>query len=309
MRGINLGGAFDRRDGRRGWKVQPVHLDAIVGAGFDSVRLPVRWWDEGVGLLPDVVALVEACWARGLSVVVTMHHADEVMEDPVASAPHLLELWSEIAAAFVGSDGSLAFELLNEPRAPLTAEDWNALLPAVLGAVREVDAERLVLVGGADASTVAGLRALELPPDEHLLATVHYYEPFRFTHQGASWEPGVGRLARDALGHAGRPRRRHRGPRERRGLGSCARCRAVRQRVRHDRSRGPRLASALDRLGPARARATRRAVGVLGLRNRLRRLRPGARGVARRSPGRPSGAKGDLTRPHQQCPLTMISVP
>ncbi len=190
MRGINLGGAFDRRDGRRGWDVQPAHLDAIAGAGFDSVRLPVRWWDEGAGLLPDVVALVEACWARGLSVMVTMHHADEVMEDPVASAPHLLELWSEITAAFVGSDGSLAFELLNEPRAPLTAEDWNALLPAVLGAVREVDAERLVVVGGAEASTVAGLRALELPPDEHLLATVHYYEPFRFTHQGASWEPG-----------------------------------------------------------------------------------------------------------------------
>ena len=105
MRGINLGGAFDRRGGRRGWDVQPAHLDAIVGAGFDSVRLPVRWWDEGVGLLPDVVALVEACWARGLSVVVTMHHADEVMEDPVASAPHLLGLWSEITAAFVGSDG------------------------------------------------------------------------------------------------------------------------------------------------------------------------------------------------------------
>ena len=73
----------------------------------------------------------------------------------------------------------------------MSAADWNALLPAVLASVREVDVERLVVVGGADASSVGGLRQLELPVDDRLVATVHYYEPFRFTHQGAGWLPGA----------------------------------------------------------------------------------------------------------------------
>ena len=101
----------------------------------------------------------------------------------------LAELWRGIATHFLGVRGELAFELLNEPL--MSAADWNRLLPDVLASVREVDPERLVVVGGADASSVAGLRALELPADDRLVATVHYYEPFRFTHQGAGWLPGA----------------------------------------------------------------------------------------------------------------------
>src|SRR5829696_6549786 len=140
-RGINLGGALDRRDGRAGWEVRSGHLDAIAAAGFGAIRLPVRWWDRGAELLPEVARLVEAAWSRDLAVVLTMHHADEV---------------------YAGAAGELTFELLNEPRSPMTAIDWNALLPDVLGAVREVDGIRTLVVGGADASSVAGLRQLEL---------------------------------------------------------------------------------------------------------------------------------------------------
>jgi endoglucanase len=187
-RGINLGGAFDRRDGRRGWEIRPEHLDAIASAGFSSVRLPVRW-AGAEGLLDPVAEVVEAARARGLAVVVTNHHDDEAMADPQGAARRLPELWRGIATRFLGVRGQLAFELLNEPL--MSAADWNGLLPGVLAAVREVDPERLVVVGGADASSVAGLRELQPPADDRLVATVHYYEPFHFTHQGAGWLPGA----------------------------------------------------------------------------------------------------------------------
>jgi endoglucanase len=185
-RGINLGGAFDRRDTLRGWEVRPEDLDAIAAAGFSSVRLPVRWAGARLAAVAEVV---EAASTRGLAVVVTNHHDDEAMADPQGATARLAELWRGVATHFLGVRGELVFELLNEPL--MSAADWNALLPAVLASVREVDPERLVVVGGADASSVPGLRALELPADDRLVATVHYYEPFRFTHQGAAWLPGA----------------------------------------------------------------------------------------------------------------------
>jgi endoglucanase len=183
-RGINLGGAFDRRDGRRGWDVRPELLDAIAAAGFSEVRLPVRW---AAGMLESVTDVIDAAWSRGLAVVLTNHHDDAAMSDPRGSAGRLAALWRGLAMHFLAAGRPLAFELLNEPR--MSADDWNALLVPVLAAVREVDPARPVVVGGADASTVPGLLRLQLPADDHLIATVHYYEPFRFTHQGAGWEP------------------------------------------------------------------------------------------------------------------------
>ena len=90
---------FDRRDDRPGWPVCPEHLAAIADAGFTAVRLPVRWWGRADELLAPVRELVDAAWAHGLAVVVTMHHADAVYQDPVGSAAPLTALWRRIAGA------------------------------------------------------------------------------------------------------------------------------------------------------------------------------------------------------------------
>ena len=276
-RGINLGGALDRRDGQPGWAVRPEVLDAIVAAGFSSVRLPVRWTNARRAEVADVV---EAVVTRGLSVVVTNHHDDDTMAEGYGATGRLAELWRGVGTQFLDVRDELSFELLNEPL--MSAADWNRLLPAVLASVREVDSDRSVVVGGADASSVAGLRALELPADDRLVATVHYYEPFRFTHQGAGWLPG----ADDWLGAT---------------WGTAADHAAVTadlsEAVAWARDRSvplyfgelgcwPRpmgLAPALDGVGAARARTPRRHMGVLGPRHRVRRLRPRASRLGRRA--------------------------
>jgi endoglucanase len=67
-------------------------------------------------------------------------------------------------------------------------EWWNSWLPRVL----EVVPVRPVIVGPGHWNSVGGLGELVLPEhEEDLIVTVHYYSPFRFTHQGAFWLDGA----------------------------------------------------------------------------------------------------------------------
>lgn len=73
-RGINLGGLLDRSDAvAPGWQLCERHLDAVLTAGFTSVRLPVRWWGHAqdgpphalhAGFSDLVGAVVAAALAR-----------------------------------------------------------------------------------------------------------------------------------------------------------------------------------------------------------------------------------------------------
>ena len=83
----------------------------------------------------------------------------------------------------------------------MTAERWNDLLAEALAVVRASNPERAVLVGPVRWNIVDALPTLRLPDDEHLIATVHYYSPFRFTHQGAGWLERRRRVARHLLGN------------------------------------------------------------------------------------------------------------
>ena len=158
VKGINLAGDVHDED-----------LDIVREAGFDLVRLPVVWEDADRGAVDRTV---EAALRRGFSVVLDVHHFAGTGEDLVA-------LWRELGVRYEG----VTFELLNEP---VDAEWWNAWLPRVL----EVVPRRPVIVGPGRWNTVGALSSLRLPADEDLIVTVHYYSPFRFTHQGAGWLEG-----------------------------------------------------------------------------------------------------------------------
>ena len=85
---------------------------------------------------------------------------------------------------------TLAFELLNEPHENLTAGKWNAILKDAVAIVRRSNPTRTIVVGPVAWNGISELKSLELPEaDRNLLVTVHYYGPFKFTHQGAHWLP------------------------------------------------------------------------------------------------------------------------
>ena len=171
------------------------YVETIAAAGFDTVRLPIRWpaWAaEDAPYLIDrsffahVDAAVEQVLVRGLNVILTMHFYDSLMSDPARHEPRFLALWQQITEHFGPVPAArMAFELLNEPT--MSAQVWNELLVRGLAQVRSRSSDRDVLIGPVNQNAVDALGELTLPADEHLIAVVHYYEPLTFTHQSAPW--------------------------------------------------------------------------------------------------------------------------
>ena len=64
-----------------------------------------------------------------------------------------------------------------------TLYDWNQLYPRIVTAIRQVDQDTPILVGGMGYSAVEWLPYLEPVSDTHTLYTIHQYAPFSYTHQ------------------------------------------------------------------------------------------------------------------------------
>lgn len=207
-RGVNFGNTLEApEEGAWGVRLEEAYFDAIADAGFNSVRIPVRWSahaDETApytidpGFVDRVDWAIDQALSRGLVAVVNVHHYEELTSEPAANRERFLGLWRQLATHYADYPPRLYFELLNEPCRELTPELWNAYLIDALRVVRESNPDRAVIIGPGNWNNVLQLPELRLPPDDkNLIATFHYYLPFQFTHQGASW---VGKQSQAWLG-------------------------------------------------------------------------------------------------------------
>lgn len=201
LRGVNLGNALEAPvEGEWGVYLQAEYFRLIREAGFDLVRIPIRWSAHAQARPPYAIEeaflaridwAVEQALAQELTVIINIHHYEELMSDPAAHRERFLALWRQIAAHYQNYEDSLWFELLNEPMDHLSGAAWNAYARQAIAAVRETNPTRTIVVGPANWNNVSALDDLKLPEDDaHLVVTFHHYGPFQFTHQGAEWVQG-----------------------------------------------------------------------------------------------------------------------
>jgi endoglucanase len=199
-RGINVGNALDApSEGAWGVVLSSETFEAIRVAGFDHVRIPVRFSAHAASSAPYTVDeaffrrvdwAIEEVVSRGMTAIVDLHHYEELMEQPASHAARFLGLWAQIAARYARRPPSVVYELLNEPTKNLMPELWNPLLAEALRVVRAADPERTVIVDSTSWAAAKDLAFLVLPPDaRHVLASFHMYQPILFTHQGMPWMP------------------------------------------------------------------------------------------------------------------------
>lgn len=197
-RGINLGNALEApNEGDWGYRIESAHLIAIAEAGFDGVRLPVRWDAHtdaepphmiNSALMQRVGDIIDQCLALGLHIQLDCHHYEALIADPRAERARFLSIWRQIAAEFQSAPARLLFEPLNEPNGgALDGTRLTELQREALAVIRETNPERLVVLGPGNWQNIDALARWTPPEGDNIAVSVHYYEPHAFTHQSAEW--------------------------------------------------------------------------------------------------------------------------
>jgi len=197
-RGVNLGNALEApNEGEWGYRIEAAHLAAIADAGFDGVRLPVRWDAHAAAAAPYAIAptffarvdeVVGQALERGLIVQLDLHHFDALIAERPGERERYLGIWRQIAEHYRDAPAGLIFEPLNEPH----GDRWRGarlttLQRDVVAIIRENNPTRLIVLGPGNWQNIDALRDWRPPEGENIAVSVHYYEPHAFTHQNAEW--------------------------------------------------------------------------------------------------------------------------
>ncbi len=195
--GVNLGNYLEAPPNQN-WGVtfSAEEATAMKREGFDHVRVPIGWHHYAgpapdFALSPDIYAradyVVTNALANQLAVMINIHHFTELDKDPAAAADEFVKLWQQISAHYQSFPNTLAFELDNEPHDHATTALMNPIYARAIAAIRATNPQRTIFVEPGQYGAIDQLKNLVLPPDDNIIVSVHCYEPFYFTHQGATW--------------------------------------------------------------------------------------------------------------------------
>jgi endoglucanase len=117
----------------------------------------------------------------------------------------LVPVWSQMAEHYKSRSAYLYYEILNEPHGIDDAR-WGGIQQQVINAIRRFDTTHTIVVTGAGWGSYNNLKALPIYRDDDLIYSFHFYDPFMFTHQGASWtNPSMVPLAGVPFPHGAGP--------------------------------------------------------------------------------------------------------
>lgn len=197
--GVNLAGDFEVEPrGQWGTPIQAHFFNLAAQAGFDHVRVPIRW-SAYTGPAPDFVIddafFTEVDWLLtqakrvGLTIVINNHHFEALDSDPLAHKDELIAIWRQIGSRYANEPATTVFEINNEPAGVFNdqPELWNTIALEALNVIRQTNPTRLVILGPVEFNHPNFLYRLTLPDDDNLLVTIHSYDPIEFTVQGAPW--------------------------------------------------------------------------------------------------------------------------
>jgi endoglucanase len=198
---INMGGALEApNEGDWGYRITRADLSAIKAAGFDTIRVPIKWSAHAMAQAPYTIdpafrsrvdEVMDWALENNLNIIINVHHYDELYADPNRHEVRLAGIWSQIATWYRNAPPGVMFEIINEPRDAFSGDRINRVQQSILADIRRTNPTRTVILTGDGWGGLDGMDTLRMPADPYVVGTVHYYGPFEFTHQGAEWLPNA----------------------------------------------------------------------------------------------------------------------
>ena len=207
-KGINLGGWLSQCSHQKEHYesfISEEDIKKISSWGLDHVRLPIdyevietkdgQFKDEGFEYIDSCLAW---CKKHKLKMIIDIHKtAGYDFNDAYCDENNLfanealqkrfLRLWDEISLRYSKEQDAVVFELLNEIVESENSAPWNKLAYKTIECIRKNSPVTPIIVGGIQWNSVRGVALLDMPYDENVIYTFHFYEPFAFTHQKAHW--------------------------------------------------------------------------------------------------------------------------
>jgi len=170
----------------------------IRSIGFDHVRLtlepapllnaedPGKLKAEYLKYLDDALDLI---LGQGLAVIVDIHPTDEFKKrlnsnDQIEA---FAKFWRALAQHLSARDPDLVFlEVINEPMVQ-DGYRWLGIQGKLISAIRAGAPQHTIIASGHRWSGIPELLFLLPHADGNIVYNFHFYEPFAFTHQGATW--------------------------------------------------------------------------------------------------------------------------
>ncbi len=208
---VNLGNSLESpAEGEWGYFIRESDLQKIKRAGFDTIRLPVRWDTHTTRRAPytiepaymrRVAQVVRQAGDAGLGVVLDVHHYEGLVAGPRREADKFYAIWTQISDYFAGAPQTVYFELFNEPTNTTPMREVNKLYVNAVKIIRKTNPDRIIMMGGNNWNSIDTIGDVDWtgvgwPKDPNIVATYHDYGPHEFTHQGATWSEPVMPLGR-----------------------------------------------------------------------------------------------------------------
>ena len=195
-RGINIGNTLEPPE-VGDWNndfVSEYFFDDYLLAGFNTVRVPIRWdkhtlidppYTISDTWLDTVQQVVDWGLSKDLFIIINSHHDWWLVNnyDSTQARERFYAIWNQISKKFKNKSPKLLFEIINEPHG-MTKENVDELNVDILQIIRRENPQRIVIYGGHSWSNSDHLLQAEVLNDEYIIGYFHSYDPWEFAGKG-----------------------------------------------------------------------------------------------------------------------------